>query len=78
MKISDVKESAGELVHAAEEQARDCVDAGRDAIKSIGDKATQIGKKTDGYVRENPWIAIGAAAGVGLIVGFLLTSRRKS
>jgi ElaB/YqjD/DUF883 family membrane-anchored ribosome-binding protein len=30
---------------------------------------------TDVYVHENPWNAIGAAAGVGLLVGFLLGRR---
>ncbi len=29
-------------------------------------------KATDQYVHENPWQSIGVAAGVGLIVGFLL------
>jgi ElaB/YqjD/DUF883 family membrane-anchored ribosome-binding protein len=42
-------------------------------------RAKDVGKVTDSYVRENPWksvgIAAGAAAGIGLLVGFL-TGRR--
>jgi ElaB/YqjD/DUF883 family membrane-anchored ribosome-binding protein len=34
-----------------------------------------MGKQVDRYVRANPWIAIGAAAGVGVLVGLML--RRK-
>jgi ElaB/YqjD/DUF883 family membrane-anchored ribosome-binding protein len=30
---------------------------------------------TDSYVHENPWNAIGAAAGIGVLVGFLLGRR---
>jgi len=30
---------------------------------------------TDSYVHENPWNAIGAAAGFGVLVGFLLGRR---
>jgi len=32
-------------------------------------------RATDAYIHENPWQAIGVAAGVGLVVG-LLTGRR--
>lgn len=32
-------------------------------------------KATDAYVHENPWKAIGAAAGVGLVIGLLIGRR---
>ncbi len=32
-------------------------------------------KLTDTYVHENPWNAIGTAAGVGMLLGFLLGRR---
>ncbi|MDP1634644.1 MAG: DUF883 domain-containing protein, partial [Gallionellaceae bacterium] len=32
-------------------------------------------KATDVYVHENPWRVIGAAAGVGLVVGLLIGRR---
>lgn len=37
----------------------------------------QIAKATDEYVHESPWTAIGMAAGVGVVIGLLL-SRRSS
>ena len=32
-------------------------------------------KATDAYVHENPWKAIGAAAGVGVVIGLLIGRR---
>ena len=32
----------------------------------------QVAESTDEYVRERPWTMIGAAAGVGLLIGLLL------
>lgn len=39
------------------------------------ERAKQAAGAADEYVRENPWQAIGVAAGVGLLLG-LLVSRR--
>ncbi len=38
-------------------------------------KAKAAGHAADDYVHEHPWKAIGAAAGVGLIVGLLIGRR---
>ena len=32
-------------------------------------------KATEAYVRENPWQAVGIAAGVGLVLGLLISRR---
>lgn len=39
------------------------------------DRAKAAGKATDDYVHDNPWQSIGVAAGVGLLLGLLLTRR---
>jgi ElaB/YqjD/DUF883 family membrane-anchored ribosome-binding protein len=39
------------------------------------DKAKEAAHVTDEYVHANPWQAIGIAAGLGVIVGFLLHRR---
>jgi ElaB/YqjD/DUF883 family membrane-anchored ribosome-binding protein len=36
------------------------------------DGIQQAGRAANGYVHENPWPAIGAGAGLGLLVGLLL------
>ena len=38
-------------------------------------KAKDAGKAADTYVHENPWRAVGIAAGVGLVVGMLISRR---
>lgn len=38
-------------------------------------KTKKVVKATDVYVHENPWKAIGAAAGISLVVGLLISRR---
>ena len=47
-----------------------------DTATHLRGHAQQVGKRTDGYVRDNPWQVIGIAAIVGLAVG-ILASRRS-
>jgi ElaB/YqjD/DUF883 family membrane-anchored ribosome-binding protein len=47
-----------------------------DTAYQIRSQAQQVGKRTDGFVRENPWQVIGIAAVVGLAVG-IFASRRS-
>ena len=42
----------------------------------VVEKAKQTAAATDVYVRENPWAAVGVAAGVGAVLGFLFASKR--
>jgi ElaB/YqjD/DUF883 family membrane-anchored ribosome-binding protein len=41
----------------------------------VTDGAKQTAGITDGYVRANPWTALGGAAAAGLLVGILLARR---
>ena len=47
-----------------------------DTASQIRSQAQQVGKRTDGFVRDNPWQVIGIAAVVGLAVG-IMASRRS-
>ncbi|MEO8417525.1 MAG: DUF883 family protein [Methylophilaceae bacterium] len=38
-------------------------------------RTKEAAKATDAYVHENPWRAIGVAAGVGLVIGLLIGRR---
>jgi ElaB/YqjD/DUF883 family membrane-anchored ribosome-binding protein len=38
-------------------------------------RAKDAGKAADNYVHDNPWRAVGIAAGVGLVVGLLISRR---
>jgi len=46
-----------------------------EARRSVKMSARDAADATDGYVRRNPWQALGAAATAGLVVGFLLRRR---
>ncbi len=39
------------------------------------EKAKAAGHATDAYVHENPWKSVGIAAGLGLVVGLLISRR---
>ncbi|MEJ6007584.1 DUF883 family protein [Paucibacter sp. AS339] len=39
------------------------------------EKAKAAGRATDAYVHEKPWQAIGVAAGIGLLLGMLISRR---
>jgi ElaB/YqjD/DUF883 family membrane-anchored ribosome-binding protein len=49
-----------------------------DTASQIRTQAVHVGKRTDGYVRENPWQVVGVAAIVGLAVGFFASRRSGS
>jgi ElaB/YqjD/DUF883 family membrane-anchored ribosome-binding protein len=55
------------------------LDAALDKAKSAQDAAIRTGKEiahtTDDYVHDHPWQAVAMAAGVGVLVGFLLGRR---
>lgn len=47
-----------------------------DTATQLRGQAQQVGKRTDSFVRDNPWQVIGVAAVIGLAVG-ILASRRS-
>jgi ElaB/YqjD/DUF883 family membrane-anchored ribosome-binding protein len=48
-----------------------------DTASQVRDRAAQVGKATDSYVRDNPWQVVGIAAIIGLAVG-VIASRRSN
>ncbi|MDZ4142866.1 MAG: DUF883 family protein [Methylotenera sp.] len=46
-----------------------------DAQEALLEKSKAAAQATDDYVHDNPWRAVGAAAGVGLIIGLLIGRR---
>ncbi|OGA18182.1 MAG: hypothetical protein A3I63_04925 [Betaproteobacteria bacterium RIFCSPLOWO2_02_FULL_66_14] len=70
---------AGEKVAAARERIQASLASARvklvDAERVIVDRTRLAAKATDEYVRENPWKAVGVAAGVGFLLGLLINRR---
>jgi ElaB/YqjD/DUF883 family membrane-anchored ribosome-binding protein len=88
--LKDVVSGAEDLVHdAAHSASREYAVARRniqgaldDAIARLDDArravkmtARDAADATDGYVRRNPWQALGAAAAAGLVIGLLVRRR---
>ena len=85
--VSDAEEllratagQAGDKISAARERIQENLSAAKDHImvaeQAAVAKAKQAAKVTDEYVHENPWRAVGIAAGVGLVVGMLISRGR--
>jgi len=70
---------AGEKVAAARERIQASLASAKvklsDAERALLEKTKEAAKATDEYVRENPWQAVGIAAGVGLLLGILISRR---
>lgn len=70
---------AGEKVNEIRARAQDRLNVAKlklaEAEVILIDKAKQVGRAADDYVHDNPWSSVGMAAGVGFLIG-LLVSRR--
>ena len=84
--VSDAEEllratasQAGEKVAVARERIQDSLHQAKvklaEAEGVLVERSRQAARVTDEYVHENPWYAVGAAAGVGLIIGLLIGRR---
>ena len=71
---------AGEKVSAARERIQENLAAAKQRLAAAQEavvvKTKEAAKVTDEYVHENPWKAVGIAAGVGLIIGMLISRGR--
>jgi ElaB/YqjD/DUF883 family membrane-anchored ribosome-binding protein len=69
----------GEKIGAIRERLQDHMQRAKvrlaDTREVVVDKTKEAAKATDEYVHDNPWRAVGIAAGVGLIVGMLIGRR---
>jgi ElaB/YqjD/DUF883 family membrane-anchored ribosome-binding protein len=70
---------AGEKVVAVRDRVQRGLEQAKAKIVEIEGKAVEQGKAaahaTDAYVHENPWKAVGIAAGAGLLLGLLIGRR---
>jgi ElaB/YqjD/DUF883 family membrane-anchored ribosome-binding protein len=46
-----------------------------DGAAAVRTKAGEASEATDHYVHENPWAAIGIAAAIGIVIGFVASRR---
>ena len=64
----DLREQIADRLHDAKMRLAD-------AEAALVDKTKATARATDDYVNENPWQAVGIAAGVGLLLGIIIGRR---
>ena len=72
---SQTGEKIGVLRERLQDRLHKAKDRLADTTEIVVDKTKQAAKVTDEYVHDNPWRAVGIAAGVGLVVGLLIGRR---
>lgn len=67
---------AGEKVASVRQRVEQSLDEGKRSLAEaedlLLDTSKEAAKAADAYVRENPWNAVGIAAGIGLVLGLLI------
>ena len=70
---------AGEKLQEARAKTEESLRQAKTRIESLEQAALNSGKEmvnsAEDYVRQNPWQSIGVAAGVGLVLGVLLSRK---
>lgn len=67
-KMADLRERVGERLRDAKLRIAD-------AEAAVVDKTKACARATDDYVNDNPWQAVGIAAGIGLLLGIIIGRR---
>lgn len=72
--LSETAGEAGEKFDELRDRLRMALDSGKYSLDRLRAEASRRAKQADQLVRDNPYYAIGIAAGVGAIIG-ILTAR---
>lgn len=67
-RMVDLRERIGERLHEAKLRIAD-------AEAALVDRTKAAARATDDYVNDNPWQAVGIAAGIGLLLGIIIGRR---
>jgi ElaB/YqjD/DUF883 family membrane-anchored ribosome-binding protein len=71
--LSQATGEAGDKFEELRDRLREAVNKGRYSLENIRAETVRRAKQADSLVRENPYYAIGIAAGVGALVGVLVS-----
>ena len=77
--IKATANQGGEALASVHAKAQDSLAMAKEKMAAVEEalmvRTKAAVKATDGYVHENPWQSIGVGAGLGLLVGFLISRR---
>lgn len=75
-KVANVDdEEVAEIRAKVEDTLTKAKTSAKQGIAAIRGQTDDVTEATDQYVRENPWAAIGIAAAVGIVLGFIAGRR---
>jgi ElaB/YqjD/DUF883 family membrane-anchored ribosome-binding protein len=78
--LEHLKNEAGSEAGAARERLERSLAAGKSRLQAaqhaVGEGVRSAADATEGYVRREPWTAIGIGAGIGLLAGLILSRSR--
>jgi len=77
--MSSAVRNVGDAAASAAQRVGETLDQGRAALEdmqtALVERTRECVETTDAYVRDNPWQAIGIAAGLGVVLGLLMRRR---
>lgn len=71
--LSHTAGDAGEKFDELRERLRAAINHGRNTFESLRAETARHAKQADTVIRDNPYYAIGVAAGVGALIGILVS-----
>lgn len=75
-----LREEAGDALESIADQIEEGISKGKFSMREIQsamkEKTKAAAESTDRIVHENPWSAVGVAAGLGFIIGLLMPRGR--
>lgn len=75
-----VSEDSNETISALRERVYGAVDNAKTRLADLEQEAQRAGQRVanaaESYIREHPWITVGAAVGLGLLIGTLVAGGR--
>ncbi len=66
---------AGDTAAAARAKIQESLESAKLKLGPLGEEAAERVRAADGYVRANPWQAVGIAALAGIALGLLISRR---
>jgi len=71
--LSSTAGEAGDKFQELRDRLRDALESGKYSLDHIRAEAARRARQADQMVRDNPYYAVGIAAGVGAIIGILVS-----
>ena len=73
--LQATKDVVGDKAHEVRQRLANGLEAARRTCRRLEEKAIEGAKAADRTIREHPYQSIGAAFGVGLLIGVLVTRK---